>query len=248
MPVPALVVPAADLQRIAVQRLILAVLHLLQDLCTRGGVCLHNLKLFLRELPRFVQDFLWNRDFSDVVEGRRGHDQRDVLLTEMIGLRLLHELMQQELRDATDVPDMVAALVVSDLDDVTEDTHHQGVVLLFFCDLVRHETHEALLIHVQIQRILHAPTHDVDIERPRDVVGDAERIGVLHRLHGLLRGDHDDRNLLDPVVAVHLLEHLEAVHLRHVDVEQNQIDGHVFLQDPKCLAPIRSLDVIVLIT
>ena len=247
MAVPALVVPAADLQRIAVQRLVLAVLHLLQDLCTRGGVRLHDFKLFLRELPRFVEDLLRNRDFSDVVEGGRSLDQRDVLLREIIGLRLLHELMQQHLGDAADVPDMVTTLVVSDLDDVTEDAHHEGVVLLFLRDLVGYETHQALLIDVEIQRILYAPTHDVDIERTRDVVGDAERIGVLHRLHRLLRGDHDHRDLLNPVVAVHLLEHLEAVHLRHIDVEQYQIDGDVFLQDPKCLAPIRGLDVIVLI-
>ena len=82
--------------------------------------------------------------------------------------------MQQQLGDAADVPDMVTALVVSDLDDVTEDAHHEGVVLLFLRDLVGYETHQALLIHVEIQRILYAPTHDVEIERTRDIVGNAE--------------------------------------------------------------------------
>lgn len=51
-----------------------------------------------------------------------------------------------------------------------------------------------------------------------------ERVGALYEIVGLLRGDNDDRNLLDPVIAVHGFQHGKTAHIRHDHVEHHQVD------------------------
>ena len=68
-----------------------------------------------------------------------------------------------------------------------------------------------------------------------DVVGNAETVAALNGLAVVGGGDHDDRNLVDPAELVHVLEHGKAVDLRHIDVEQHQIDVHILLEHPERL-------------
>lgn len=71
--------------------------------------------------------------------------------------------------------------------------------------------------------------------------------GQLHRQFRAVvgGGDHDDRNLVDPAELVHVLEHGKAVHLRHIDVEQHQIDVHILLEHPERLRAVHCLCVFV---
>src|SRR5690606_15243982 len=61
-----------------------------------------------------------------------------------------------------------------------------------------------------------------------------DHIGLSTRLQSLdhllllgLGGDHDDRDLAQVLYATNLPHELDAVHLRHVPVTQDQVDGKV---------------------
>ena len=62
----------------------------------------------------------------------------------------------------------------------------------------------------------------VDVERLGDVVESTELHGADRRLHGLGSRQHDDRHAR--IAAPHLLEQLEAVHARHDDVEEDDVE------------------------
>ena len=41
---------------------------------------------------------------------------------------------------------------------------------------------------------------------------------------GGLGGNHDNGYILNPVAGIHDLQHLEAAHFRHNDIQQDQVD------------------------
>ena len=99
---------------------------------------------------------------------------------------------------------------------------HQRIRIIFTrADLVRHHLHQPPLLGVQLDGVGHAAVDDASIEGAVDVIAGPQLIGAPDRV---VAGDHDDRDVLDGVVGVHGLEHLEAIHDRHVDVQQYQCD------------------------
>ena len=61
-------------------------------------------------------------------------------------------------------------------------------------------------------------------ERLGDEVGGAEAEGADGGFLGRHGGDHQDRQVLEPGVGLDPLEELEPVHLRHHDVEQEEVE------------------------
>ena len=142
---------------------------------------------------------------------------------------------------------MVAALTVAELHHMTENSHHQVAVFLFFPDLVGNQIHQPLLVGIELQGIFHAVAHDKGVEGAADIVRNAHGVCLLNGLTGLIGRDHDDRDLVDPPEAVHLLQHLKAVHLRHIDVQQHQIHRQLLFHQPDSLPPILSLNIAILL-
>ena len=67
--VPAFMMPAANLQRIAEQRLILSERHLLQNFRSGCGMGFEYGELFLRQLSGCIQNAVRKADFSDIANG-----------------------------------------------------------------------------------------------------------------------------------------------------------------------------------
>ena len=113
---------------------------------------------------------------------------------------------------------------------MAEDADHGAVRLFPLIHLLFHKLHELPLPCVEHERIAHAPLRDGSVERAADEVRRAQIVGALDMGHITFGGDHDDRELLQPAAALHQLQHAEAVQLRHMDVQQQQIDVRVLLQ------------------
>src|SRR6185436_16826800 len=58
----------------------------------------------------------------------------------------------------------------------------------------------------------------------RDEVAGAEPQGAHRGLLGRHRRDHENRKVLEPIVPFETAQQLEAIHLRHHDVEQDQVE------------------------
>ena len=66
----------------------------------------------------------------------------------------------------------------------------------------------------------------VRIEGLGDVVDGARRIAAhRERPVGVVRGEEHDRDRREPIVLTHVCRHFEAVHRRHLHVEQHQGDA-----------------------
>ena len=84
------------------------------------------------------------------------------------------------------------------------------------------------------------PQH-VRLDRRGNEIDGAERIALGHLRFVVERRDEDDRRVLGPLSLANQGGRLEAVHFRHVDVEQD--DGEVVLQQTaQGLAPGGRLD------
>ena len=119
---------------------------------------------------------------------------------------------------------MSAAFAVAEFHDMAQHTHQRIRIIFTGADLVRDHLHQPPLLGIQLDGIGHAAVHDTSIKGAVDIITRAQFIGAPDRRVGVLAGDHDDRGILDGVVGVHRLEHLETVHDRHIDVQQHQRD------------------------
>ncbi len=75
-----------------------------------------------------------------------------------------------------------------------------------------------------LERRGHARAQHHGVERLGKVVGGAELDRAGDAFDLVDRGDHDDRDRPERRVLAHPLQHLEAVHLRHHDVEEHEVD------------------------
>ena len=80
---------------------------------------------------------------------------------------------------------------------------------------------------------------DAGIEGAADVVRSTQLVGAADGLGGILAGDHHDGNVLEPALGGHPGEDIEAVHVGHHDVQQQDGKlGAACIQDLEALCPI----------
>ena len=243
--VPALVMPAADLDRGLEQRLLAVRRQPLEHGRADGGMGADDVELLGRQAARLVEDALGNADLADVVQGGGGDDEADLFLGQMIYVGLFAQPAQQHPGHGLHLEHVLSALAVAELDDVAEDADHDIIIPLVAVDLVGDHAHQPLLGGVERERVLDAALNDERVEGTADVVGNAETVAAPDGFAVVVGGDHDDRDLVDPAELVHVLEHGKAVHLRHIDVEQHQVDVQILPEHPERLRAVHCLCVFV---
>src|SRR5579859_2580763 len=76
---------------------------------------------------------------------------------------------------------------------------------------------------VDLEMSLYARLHLVHLERLCYIV-DATALESLHSVAGVAKGaEEDNRNRGESLIRLQQVAHLETAHLRHVDVEQDQV-------------------------
>ena len=150
----------------------------------------------------------------------------DIVLMQLFA----RQLVQQQVGQGADVQHMQAALAVAELHHMAQDADHQHAVVLFFVHLIGHQPGQALLLGIQHEHVLHLAQHHDPLKGAAHVVGHTQVVGTLDVGRVLCRRDHDHRDLVQPGIAAHDLQHVKAVHLRHHDVQQHQCDVRVLAQ------------------
>ena len=69
--------------------------------------------------------------------------------------------------------------------------------------------------------------YNLHIERALNIIGNPHLIRPLYDLARIFARNHDNRDIPDQVVAVHVFQNPEAVHPRHDDIEKNQRNLHL---------------------
>ena len=244
--VPTLVMPTADFIRGAHQCFAAVYAQFVQHIRADDRVGLHDVELLLRQAAGLVQNLVVYRDFADVVQRRCQHDQLLLLGRQVVLVGFLGQALQQALGQRADVLHVQAALAVAELNDLAQNRDHHLGVLLFLAGLARHQRDEPPLLGVELDGVKDAPVDDARVKGAADIVRDAHLVGVTHDRVGVLAGNHDDRDILNPVVAVHGSQHFKAVHHRHDDVQQNQRNaGAVLLQHGQAFRAVGGLQYIV---
>ena len=193
------------------------VVVLADDLGADLRMALHPLPVGRRELVALAQDLGGHAELADVVQRRRdqhhlGHlflragclrDQLGVVaetqdaVTERRGLVHLHRAPQALDELGARALELLGALL------------HQALELLAPVDEREVQPH-ARLEHLRVDRL-------------HDVVDRAELEALDLRLRLGLAGEEDGRNAGRRRLALERAAHLEARHLRHLDVEEDQI-------------------------
>ena len=246
--VPALVVPAADLDGDLDQRLVAVLRQPLEHGCADGGMGADDVEFLGRQCARLVQNVLGDADLADVVQGGRGGDEADLVLGQTVYIGLFGQLAQQHLGHGLHLKHMLCALAVAELDDMTEDANHDMAVLLVLIDLVGDHVHQPLLVGVERERVFDTALHNEGVERTADIVGNAKAVTAFDNRAVLGGGDHDDWQLLNPAELIHALEHAEAVDFRHIDIQQQQVDVHILLDHEEGLRAVLCLCVVIFLT
>ena len=202
---------------------------------------LDDLELLLGQAAGFVQDLLVDGDLANVVQGC---SQRDIILHfggDVVAVGPFQQLFQHPFGQALDVLDMQPALAVAELDHLAQNAHQHGGVLLPLTDLLRQQSDQPPLFCVQFNGIEHPAVDHAGVERAGDVIRNAHFVGTADGGFAVLAGDHDNGQVLNGVVAVHEVQHLEAVHLGHHEIQQHQGDiPHVLMQLFKALLAVGS--------
>ena len=139
------------------------------------------------------------------------------------------------------------AFAVAQLHGSAHDVDEHAAFALTLVELLREHGGEAPLLGVEAHDVADALAHDALVEGAADVVGSAQLVGAQHRVVGILAGDHDDGDVVDPAVARHAGEHVEAIGAGHDDVEQHDGDAASVLfqaRDPR-FAAIRLEDLVL---
>ena len=247
-PVPALMMPAAySVGRLDKVGLLLE-RQLFQNLRTNCGVGFHDLEFFLRQPAGLVQDGFGNVDLADVMQRRSGADERNIRGGQVVFVGFLHKRVQQNIGGCLDMQHVHTALPVAELHNMAQYVDHRGVAFLFFIDLLSHKADQPLLFGVKHQGIDDAAAHDGHVKRAADIVGSAQIIGTLDVAGRILRRNHDDGDLVDPVVFVHHGQHFKAVHLGHHNIEQKQVDVRRGLQNGHSLSAVFRLQNLITVT
>ena len=192
---------------------------------------LHGLDLVGGELAGLEQDAVGNADFADVVQGARVKDRLDERLVDLVAEGSIRaELDGESLAVTLDPDDVIAGVVVADLAELghREDGGHLRIRDL--ADLPEDPVVEGAvdLLDLALQAPdlevrLDACLHLVELERLGHVV-DAPDREALHLVDGFGVGaDEEDWDVGQSRVGLERGAHLVSAHLRHVDVEQDDL-------------------------
>ena len=245
--VPALMVPAADGVRHLHQRLVPVHGQGFHHPRALRRVRFHHLKFLGRQAAVLVKDPLGNGDLADIVQRGRGGDHLDLLGPDLVAVGFCEQLAQKQIRQHADVQHVRAALAVAELHNMAQHIHHQRILPLVLVDLLHQLLGKLLLLAAQKDRIDYAPLHHHFVERPADKIRAAKLIRALNVRAVAFGRDHNHRHVVDPALGVHLLQHAEAVHLRHHDIQKHQRKlALVLLQHRNGLDAVLRLDDLVI--
>ena len=119
---------------------------------------------------------------------------------------------------------MVAAFTVALFHHLAQDADHHPAGAFLFKSKIRRHGAQAALLGVQLDGVDDALIDHLGVERAADVIRGSQVKGPPHRVHGVLAGDHDHRDLFQQVFLVHLFQHRKTVDAGHMDVQQH--DGN----------------------
>ena len=201
----------------------------------------HGFFILRRARLRAVQDLFPDLHFANVVQHRGHADGTAHLLRQGVSLGLLHQMVQQHSGQGADVLHMGAALAVAALHHPAQNADHHLAALFLLRHLIRHHGAQAALLCIHADGVGNALIHHPCIKGAADIIGRTQIKGAAHRVHIVLAGDHDDRDLFQHSALAHGFQHGKAVNAGHVDIQQHNGDagGVLFQQAQAVLAGSR---------
>ena len=196
----------------------------MQDLVADTRVVVHHLALILRQRTGLGEDGIGNADLADIV-----HRRRQAQLLDPLGVQP-HGRGNQRRRLA-DAQDMVAGLVVLVAGGPRQAANHRleagtqllGTLLHALLQLITLLL-QGLTGQAQAQVVAHAQQQLRQVQGLADVVVGAQ-LQAAAALVDAIEGGDDDHRRAAAVAAGQLLQDLEAIRRRHVQVQQQQVPG-----------------------
>ena len=124
---------------------------------------------------------------------------------QMILVSFLYQTFQEHTGQFVDMFHMQSTFTISKLYDLTQNTYHDPVVFLLLINLIRYQCDQSSLFCIQFDRIEYSLINNLCIEWPADIIRYSHFVSPSYTLFGVFTGNHDNRNILDPVIFVHIM-------------------------------------------
>ena len=137
---------------------------------------------------------------------------------------------------------MTATLSITELNYLTQNTDHHTVILFFLIYLIGDQGDQLALLRIKFDRIKYSPMNNFCIEWSVDVIRYPHLVGLFDTGRRILTGDHDHRNIIDPLIFIQELQNFKSIHDRHHNIEKHKRDtGSIFPDDRNTFLPILCL-------
>ena len=123
-----------------------------------------------------------------------------------------------------DMENVKAAFSISEFHDMAQNIDHHIVILFLLINLVRYHVNQTLLFGIKHERIFHPLLNHKRIKGTADIVCNSHFIRTLHIRGGAFRRNHDHRDIGNHMIFIHHSQYLKAVHQRHHDIQQEQVN------------------------
>ena len=123
---------------------------------------------------------------------------------------------------------MFAAFAVTKSQYITQYSDHNTTIFFFFINLIYNHTDQTLLIRIKFQGILNPFLYNNRIKRTCDIICNSHFICFTHSINRSFGRNHNNRSFINPMELVHPFQNFKAVHLRHINIQQHQVDFRIF--------------------
>ena len=174
------VMPAAYLICFVKKRIAVSVMKIVQHFRSDYRVFFHDLKLFGCQFTGFVEYFIINRYFTDIVQGRGSAYQQQIVFSQVIFIGLFCQLLQKDSRQLFYMVNVHTAFTVSELNYVSQNIYHHAVVFFVFINLFFQCAEQFFLFAVQHKGIGNTFVNNKAVERYSYIIGNSQFVGFAY--------------------------------------------------------------------
>ena len=180
----------------------------------------HNGKFLLSQLAGLCQNFLRNQQFPDIMQACRHANYIYIIRIQRIAVRPLHQTVQQKPRHTAYAGHVHPLFPAAQPQGIAQNRYHNLVAFFSAEKPIRNHVHQLMLFGMQQDCVDDAAANDAGYKGTADVVRCTQFKCTVDVGIAGFRGNHDGGDILNPMSAVHFLQNLKSVHLRHHNIQQ----------------------------
>ena len=107
---------------------------------------------------------------------------------------------------------------ITEFNNLTKNPDHHLIILFFLIDLICHKGDQPSLLRIKFNGIEDTAKDNLCIKWSANIIRDTHIIRSLDIHFRVITGNHDNRNIFNEMIPVHLYQHFKTIQFRHIDI------------------------------